>query len=247
MKRSHKATTTQGRVKPTDISNETPDPKTEQQLRREIQAAATSIENPEVRQTILSVLRAGGTITDAAKYAGIAPSKLRGWYARGKGLVEGKRPTHRYRLFASEIDKARASVKVLALGTLTAAIQSRHFVKTGEQRTFDEEGRVVRVDFIGREEIAPLAKDAALAMLGAIDPKKWGNGHQRIELTGADGGPIEVNEPTEVSNVKAKILAMSGAIAAAAMRMHEGRLPHPLGADYLLAVPVLVEAEGEPA
>lgn len=211
-----------------DPNEDTPDPEVQAKLEREAKKVAKSFKNHELRQTIISVLRTGASIADAARFAGVPSYQVRKWYARGKGMYEGKPATPSYKQFAAEVDKARASAKVLALGTLTAAIQSRHRVKVGETRYKDPTTGHTVIQYQMAEEISPMAKDAALAFLAAVDPKRWGNGRQRVELSGPDGAPIELDAPADVQDTKTRVISILGTIAAAAMVANADRLPHPL-------------------
>jgi len=204
------------------------DPVVKKNLARETRLYAKSIKNPEVRSAILTILRAGGTLADAAKFAGIKPYTLRTWYARGRDCIEGFKCTPTYRKFAADVDKARASAKAQALGTIFAAMNTRHKIKTGETRYRDANGRLV-IEYAMVEELPPVAAKAAQAYLASVDPKRWGSGgKQRVELTGADGGPIELAHPDEVVDARTRVVAMLGGIAAAAMIANGEKLPHPL-------------------
>jgi len=228
-------------VDPETIDANTDDDAVLAELEAEADKAYGSFANRDIRGTIIAALAAGSSVANAARYAGVSPSAFREWYAIGKNLVEGKRSTKEYRKFAADVDKARAKLNVLAGATLVAAMQDRLLVKVGEKRTI--KGDTITVEAVMRERISPVALSAAQSALVATDPKKWGTGKQRIELTGAEGAPIEVMAVDELGSINSKVRSLLGGIALAAMKANAGRLPVPVDVEMLDSAPVDEDTE----
>lgn len=74
----------------------------------------------DVREAILTAIRAGNRLSDAAAMAGVSPFTANEWVKRGEG--KDHRPaTPLYRKFAEDVKKARAAAKVRAVTMVFSA------------------------------------------------------------------------------------------------------------------------------
>jgi hypothetical protein len=134
-----------------------------------------TILTPAVQPAIVSRLRAGAYIADAAEAAGVAERTVYQWLQKGaealdsadaSGPSDGSRPEGSciYALFAQAVTKARAEARVEAVAAIRRAM-------IGDSAKYDDSGRLVR------SEIRPDWR-AALAYLERTDPKGWGRVHR---------------------------------------------------------------------
>lgn len=155
-----------------------------------------------VADRIIAAVRAGNYLETAAALAGVRTSTIRDWLYNGnatlRALANGtsphELPSHqlRYAEFADAITRAEAEaeaedvarLQVLARGQ---AVATKEVIV--EKR--DRDGNLVEATT--RKETETLAPDSAALRwrLERRHPRRW-QGSQRVELTGEDGGPVEL-------------------------------------------------------
>lgn len=155
-----------------------------------------------VADRVIAAVRAGNYLETAAALAGVRPNTIRGWLYTGnatlRALASGT-PHHdlpsqdlRYAEFADALTRAEAEaeaedvarLQVLARGQAT----SRKEV-TVEKR--DRDGNLLETTSRTEVETLPPDSTALRWRLATRHPTRW-QGTQRVELTGEDGGPVEL-------------------------------------------------------
>lgn len=129
--------------------------------------------NSEIQNKIVTAIRAGNYIETAAAYAGISKSTLYDWLRRGEREKQRVEKNPRYRIRKSEKPYVEFSDAV-------------------EKALAEAEIRDVAI-------IAKAAEEhwqAAAWRLERKFPERWGR-KDRHEITGRDGGPIEVEAARE--------------------------------------------------
>jgi hypothetical protein len=129
---------------------------------------------PETKDRIVSVVKSGAYLDDAAAYVGVGRSTVFLWLTEGRKATDkranGQELTeHEQRCadFLDAVETARAEAGLRNLALIQTAAQ---------------EG----------------AWQAAAWYLERTNPRKWGR-HDTVELTGADGGPIQVEHSVKDS------------------------------------------------
>lgn len=151
-----------------------------------------------VADQVVEVLAAGGFEKDAAARAGVDKTTLRGWVATGsrarRQVLAGERRAHDLtehegqcvRLLA-RVEKAEADARTMLTAT-AARVAQGGIVSTERTRKTDADGQVSET--VTTRETLPDGR-LALQMLAQRWPAEWGR--NRIEITGADGGPVTVD------------------------------------------------------
>lgn len=121
----------------------------------------------ETQDRIVSVVRSGAYLDDAAMFAGVSRSTVMKWLARGRKAEDAQEHGEqldeqdlRCLSFYMDVEAARAEAAVRNLALVQAAAQNGVW-------------------------------QAAAWYLERTNPRKWGR-HETVEVTGADGGPIQV-------------------------------------------------------
>jgi hypothetical protein len=147
----------------------------------------------EVQDRIISAVRAGSYLDDAAAYAGISRHTIHSWIRDGRAAEDrhelGEDLTDRDHLliqFLNAIEKARADASIRNVGIIQQAAQDGQW-------------------------------QAAAWYLERTNPRKWGR-HETVELTGSDGGAIQVQH-----SVKDTLAEKFAAAEKAAMQVIEAR------------------------
>lgn len=155
-----------------------------------------------VADRIIAAVRAGNYLETAAALAGVRVATIRDWLYQGNatlralanGAEQHELPHHhiRYAEFADAVARAEAEaeaedvarLQLLARGQATTTKEV-----TVERRNADGE----LVERTTRSETETLAPDSAALRwrLERRHPRRW-QGSQRVELTGEEGGPIEL-------------------------------------------------------
>lgn len=137
--------------------------------------------NDDVQDTIVTAVRLGMYLDDAASMAGISRQTLFRWLAWGRDANEreegGETLNDRdtlYRDFCDAVEKARADAVMRNVGIIQKAAQDGSW-------------------------------QASAWYLERTNPRKWGR-HETVEITGAEGGPIQV-ETTVKDALRAKFEA----------------------------------------
>lgn len=129
--------------------------------------------NEEIKNKIISAIRAGNYMETSAAYAGISKSSLYEWLKRGEREKQRIERNKRFKIRKSEeifVDFSDAVEKALA----EAEIRD-----------------VMRI-----ERAAEVYWQAAAWRLERKFPDRWGR-KIKTELSGPDGGPIEVSDARE--------------------------------------------------
>lgn len=132
---------------------------------------------------IVSAIRDGNTRATAAALGGINVRTLHLWMSQGAPNDDGNYPDNDYGKLRASIDVADAECEVDMVQTIT----------TTAKGYTDAEGNYIPGDY-----------KAALEFLQRKNPGEWGKvDRSKVELTGADGGPVEM----DVSGAKDLLLA----------------------------------------
>lgn len=147
----------------------------------------------DVQDRIVSAVRAGSYLDDAASYAGIARQTLWRWLSAGRTAQDKidndeDITDHEHRLveFCNAVEKARADAVIRNIGIIQQAAQDGSW-------------------------------QASAWYLERTNPRKWGR-HETVEITGADGGAIQVEH-----SVKDTLAAKFQAAERAALDVIEAR------------------------
>lgn len=165
-------------------------------------------EDVTVGDAIIEALLAGAYMETAAEQAGVAKQTVYGWLrhgaaacikrekgaalsqreARRQGLVLTKRE-QTYADFSDAVAQAQAEAELHDVALLAELGRGGMTVRTVTQKV-DQAGNVLE-QTVRTETLGP---SAAVLMwrLERRHPEKWGR--RRIELTGADGGPVQVED-----------------------------------------------------
>lgn len=195
-----------------------------------------TVMTPEVVHTVLTALKSGLGIDTAARYAGVGERTIKDWLARGRAAMDAAdlndapipiEDMH-YADFAREVDTSRAQAIARNITAVqTAASQGKPVVDRFGRVQYDQEGRVIRENGDWR---------AAAWWLEHVHPDQFGRS-TRLEVTGADGGPIDVhNEHVVIGaidhQVHLDVAADPARVAAIAQAMaHAGLLGHQAAID----------------
>lgn len=91
--------------------------------------------NPEIETAILNNVRAGATIVEAARAAGVAGGTVRRWIKLGN---KGQKP---YREFVENLDRAEATPRVKALRCWDQAIEDGDWRAAEKKLRYQDERR----------------------------------------------------------------------------------------------------------
>lgn len=169
---------------------------------------------PTVRTRIAGIVRRTGNYTDAARSCKIDYSTVRKWRRIGEAVLDPDHPDHP----AEPDDHAKqCSLLVLAVAEAEGEFLSEAREKIREhgllpsvkrvtvRRTVPgKEGEVVETVEYREEEIPADWKALAWGVDRHSPPK------QGVEVSGPDGGPIEVDAAGTLAEVRAAIAAMRG-------------------------------------
>jgi hypothetical protein len=75
---------------------------------------------PEAEERYFQARRAGNSMADSARYAGLEPATVESWIRRGKGLLADRPATPEYVRFYRMDEEAKAQVRVLVVGNIVA-------------------------------------------------------------------------------------------------------------------------------
>lgn len=140
---------------------------------------------PETHEAIVKAVRAGASYEAAAGAAGIDESTLYRWLRE----AEGEEAPQDKRQFHHDLMRARAEVevRVVAASVMKGALGGYELERTTE---FRPDGTKVE-----KVKYAPADPRAGLDFLARRDPARWGR-RNPVELSGPDGGPIQVQSST---------------------------------------------------
>lgn len=156
-------------------------------------AGRPTVLTDDVQERIVTAIRAGSYLDDAANYAGISYRTVLRWVERGRiadsELSDGNEITDDelpFWQFWQSVENARAQAVIRNVGIIQSAAQDGQW-------------------------------QAAAWYLERTNPRKWGR-HETVELTGADGGAIKVEH-----SVKDTLAAKFSAAEKAALQVIETR------------------------
>lgn len=177
--------------------------------------------NPDTQEIIIEAISSGNYQETAAALAGIEERTFYNWMKRGEN--EAKRLEQNPRLrpqqsekiylqFFQAVKKALASSEARDIAVVDQAAQGGVLVakKTVTKRTESKNGAVTETT-IEEESYLPPQWQAAAWRLERKFPDKFGKKDKsHVELTGRDGGPIQIDAKAEL------ISRISGLVARAA-------------------------------
>jgi hypothetical protein len=139
---------------------------------------------PERQERIVTALRAGNYLTIAAEYAGVNRATVFRWLAQADEVGAPKA----IRDFRDAVVRARAEAEHRMVDIAGRAAAGGTLVRR-TTRTLPDGS--VEVD----EQWTPPDGRVALDFLGRAFPDRWS---RRTEVTGADGGPVQMTSQTLV-------------------------------------------------
>lgn len=145
---------------------------------------------PEVTTRVADGIRAGLFFEQACLLAGIPPANGYEWIRRGKGIHTERPTAPPFEQFAQAVERARADRERDALRMIEVAAKGGFVV---ERRSEERAGTTVET-----EKYAPPDWRAAAWWLERALPDRWKTAN-RTELTGADGGPVQVEHSESLS------------------------------------------------
>lgn len=141
---------------------------------------------PDRTERLIEAIRAGNYRITACQYAGISKHTLRNWIA----IAQGPDAPPEYLDFLDALEKAEAEAEAYDLALIRNAAR-------GEK------------DANGEYTTKPQWQAAAWR-LERKNPERWGRRDAtKIELTGADGGPVDMNVTLGVDDTAIMGLALS--------------------------------------
>jgi predicted DNA-binding transcriptional regulator AlpA len=146
----------------------------------------TELRDPEKRSRFLDAYRLGLPIEQAAQFAGISEAIVYEWIARGENRhPAGRKPTPETRAFVEDMAHARAEQHLLDVTIIESAARGGAEIERRTiRRTSGEVEVVVRRSNPDWRAAAWLLVHRYRSLYA--DP-------QRVEVTGAHGGPIQVS------------------------------------------------------
>lgn len=170
---------------------------------------------PERADQILQAIRAGNYLQTAAQYAGIGTTTLYRWLERANNPDE---QDPRYREFRDRLERARAEAEVRVVATVLKGIVGGAVVR--ETRRTLPNGTVEE-----DRQVAPPDARTGLEFLSRAFPANWAR-RQALEVTGADGGPIQVERSSSVESLAERLAGL--AAVAEVVEVGDAELVEPL-------------------
>lgn len=166
--------------------------------------------------TIIGAVLEGNHLTTAAAAAGISVSTLHRWVDVANDIeeaIESGKPYDvdglRYLEFRDRLADARAQAEMRAVAVVQKQMQGGYLVHERPLQNvqgdplYDQDGKLL----VERTYAQPDGR-LALAYLGRSRPGQWGQSSQnRVELTGAGGGPVQVEHTGDQISALADRLA----------------------------------------
>ena len=197
------------------------------------------------RRDLLDHVKNGHHIKTACALVGIHPATIYRWIERAEDadeqLLEDEPIDEVQRVycdFRDALSLARAHAQKKAVETINRAmvggqiISERPLVGLDGEALRDENGRVLHE----RTYTQPDGR-LALAFLGRTAPDLWGPGAAKLEVTGANGGPLQIEQ--QIGGLADRIAEI------AAQRRADRELEAAEAAEYLDADVVEDPADGE--
>lgn len=173
-----------------------------------------------VADQVVEALAAGAFEKDAAARAGVDKTTLRNWIAAGararRQVLQGDRRAHDLTDHEAQcvrllvrVEEAEASARTMLAATAARVAQGGIEAKETTRR-MEPDGRVTETVTV--RKTLPDGR-LALQILAQRWPAEWGR--NRVELTGADGGPVLVDAAPIRDMVAARLDAIRERTAAA--------------------------------
>jgi transposase-like protein len=148
---------------------------------------------PDTHERIISAIRAGNYVDTAARFAGVHPSTVWRWWSEG-GEDEAE-PAKRE--FREAVERARAEAEVRMVAATVKDAMGGVLVKKTTRTRPDGTEEV-------EEQFTPPNGKVALDYLWRTSPARWGR-RSNVELTGVDGGPIQIEQSATVRSLAARL------------------------------------------
>lgn len=167
---------------------------------------------PEVEKRLVDAVRLGAPVAIAAAHAGICENSFYNWSQAGREELEARdageppNPAHdpHVRLWERVVD-ARAAAAIRNIGQLQKAAAGGYVTEETSRKYRDPEtGRIVTETTTKR---APVDWRAAAWWLERQQRVHFGKGADQVELTGANGGPLQVEASIDVQALTQRLQA----------------------------------------
>ncbi|MEQ7008418.1 hypothetical protein ABN028_19790 [Actinopolymorpha sp. B17G11] len=168
--------------------------------------------NPEVERRLVDAVRLGAPVAVASAHAGISEQSFYNWMNAGREEIEARdageppNPDHEphMRLWERIID-ARAAATIRNVGQLQKAAAGGYVTEETTRKFRDPEtGRIITETTTKR---APVDWRAAAWWLERQQRSHFGKGVDQVELTGANGGPLQVEATVDVQALTQRLQA----------------------------------------
>lgn len=153
---------------------------------------------PERADRILQAVRAGNYLRTAAEYAGVGKTTLYRWLERADDPQE---TDPRYAHFRDALEQARAEAEARIVATVIKGIVGGSVVR--ETRRTLPNGTVEE-----DRQVSPPDPRTGLEFLSRFNAAHWGR-RQSLEVTGADGGPIQVERSSTVEELAERLAGLA--------------------------------------
>lgn len=142
---------------------------------------------------IIDALRQGASMANAARLAGIAPTTLNEWVARGEGRDTDRSQDDQFARFAERVTLARAEGERTFTRSLLLAAVPRQVAttKTGYREALTKDGEVVRLQI---NETTTREEFSVEAVKFALTHQYGWKAVSGLEVSGPDGGPVNLRE-----------------------------------------------------
>jgi hypothetical protein len=168
---------------------------------------------PALADRITNLVAHGNYIATAAQACGVGERTIYDWISKGEeaaqALAKGEPVApraHLYVRFAQGLADARARAETDAVEVVEQVMRGGHLLEEAPIVTPD--GRLARDDqgeILYRRKYAPPDGKLALAYLGAAFPLRWRPNVQRLEVTGADGAPVQVEATARADDLATRL------------------------------------------
>lgn len=194
----------------------------------------TDLHDQQKRERFLNAHRLGLSIEQAAAFANINPATIHEWIARGEGRdPRGRKTTPETRAFAEDCARARAEQHTLDVMLIEAAARGGAEIERRTTRRANGETEVV-------VRKSPPDWRAAAWLLERRYRQLYAR-PQQVEVTGADGGPVQFSAFASESELVARLERALAALPPAAIA------PPPIEADVVEDADVVEPDEGADA